>query len=95
MTTRKPEAPAPRRSRRVDLVLTENGGKGSRVEVDGQDVSALVRGVALASEVGQPTSVELDLRCVTVHVAGEAQVEVDAPTRDLLLTLGWTPPAVD
>lgn len=95
MTPRKPEASPPRASRDVRLTLTEAGGKGSSVEVDGRDISALVRGVSLAARAGEITTVQLDLGPVTVHVAGEARVAVSGPTRDFLLTLGWTPPAVD
>lgn len=31
-------------------------------------------------------------RPTVVHVEGSAQAEVDEPTRDFLVSLGWTPP---
>lgn len=83
-----------RKAREVKLSLDEVGRSGS-VVVDGQDVSGLTRSVSVVAAVGEPTKVRLGLARVVLSGDLQAQVEVDAPTRDFLLTLGWTPPAVD
>lgn len=81
------------KARQVKVRANERG-KGV-VEIDGQDVSGLVRKVTVAAEAGEPTLVVLELGRVVVHTEAKAQVEVDKPTADFLRTLGWTPPAVD
>lgn len=83
-------APKPRQ---VKITETETG-KG-RVEVDGKDVSGLVRRASVSVEAGAPAVVVLELGRVVVSTEASATVEVDKPTADFLRTLGWTPPAVD
>lgn len=73
-------------------VRANEGGKGV-VEIDGQDVSGLVRKVTVAAGANEPALVVLELGRVVVHTEASAQVEVDKPTADFLRTLGWTPPA--
>lgn len=92
MTARKEAAAPARRIREVKLSLSEVGSD-STIEVDGQDVSGLCRAVTVSSKVGEVTAVQLELARIVVSTQASARVEVDASTRDFLLSLGWTPPA--
>lgn len=78
--------------RPVKVVLAEAGGKGSTVEVDGHDITGLVRAVTVVGRAGDVTVVQLELAQVTVQGDVTGRVEVDASTRDFLLTLGWVAP---
>jgi len=53
----------------VRLRLTPTGG-GSTVQVNGVDVSGLVRAVTVATAVGEPTRVWLEYACMRVDVDG-------------------------
>lgn len=85
---------APRRpaTHRVDVTLT-SGGFG-QVLVDGTDVSGLCTGLTVFSvpRRGPKVVLELDGRPVKL-VSDAAAVEVGGDTYDLLMGLGWTPPA--
>lgn len=92
--------PDHRRCRRVVMDLKQTGGGGSRgrIWVDGVEVSAIVRSVHLASEVGEPTTLILALPAVEVlaqldgaqvlhnHLGESTHDHGDAEAGDLLAT---------
>lgn len=77
---------------KVTLELTPIGD-GSKVLVDGHDVSGGVRSLALRCVGGEITTMTLEL---VLHdmtpVDGEVEILIPDATRDLLVMLGWTPP---
>lgn len=68
-----------------------------RIEVDGRDVSNLVRGARIDLAPYERPEVELDLipRQFSITLGAVSNVVVDYATRVLLESLGWTPPAGD
>jgi hypothetical protein len=65
-------------------------GRGSIV-LDGRDVSRLVHAVEISAEPGT-TTVRLDLLVGVSATLTDVPVELSEQTRDLLVSLGWTPP---
>ncbi|MBC2903150.1 hypothetical protein [Streptomyces cupreus] len=67
---------------------------GTQVELDGEDIAPLVEGLSLRIGVKALPTVTLD---VIVHELDtelpNPRVVVPEKTRDLLVRLGWTPPA--
>ena len=80
-------------ARDVELVLDQIGGKGTFVVIAGQDVTRLARGVNLVSGVGELTKLVIDLAPSMVRASVQCPVAVDSATHELLVELGWTPPA--
>jgi hypothetical protein len=75
------------------LRISGSGGPGATVELDGQDIANVLTGLTLRLGVGEMPTATLDL---VVHDFGaEADVRFVVPDecRDLLVRLGWTPPA--
>ncbi|MEV2277759.1 hypothetical protein AB0I72_19445 [Nocardiopsis sp. NPDC049922] len=69
-------------------------GRG-KVELDGDDISNVVRAVTVAAEVGQLTEVTLGLKLrESAVVDTDAVITVPDETRDALIHLGWMPPDV-
>ncbi|MFM9634759.1 hypothetical protein ACKI10_45340 [Streptomyces galilaeus] len=62
------------------------------VEIDGQDVSSVVRGFTLDGKVGNRHELVLDLLVDVGEVSGKAHVHIPPATAALLVDLGWTPP---
>lgn len=79
----------------VEVALTHAGGKGSSIAINGQDVTRLLRGVTLQSVVGKPTRIVIDLLPAIVRTKVEGHVAIDSASYELLVELGWTPPAED
>ncbi|MFD3777343.1 hypothetical protein [Streptomyces sp. NPDC058612] len=75
--------------RSARLVLSPVGGT---VELDGQDVSHLVRGFELTQEVGHRPQLTLDLSVHQVITHGRATILMAEETKDLLVSFGWVPP---
>ncbi len=70
------------------------GRVGGTVLVDGVDVSRALAGISVEASADKPHVVTLRLSVDRVDVAGgEAAVSVSRETRDVLVALGWTPPA--
>lgn len=82
----------------VELHLTRNGGGGSSIVVNGQDVSGLTCAVAIQAGVHdqagvhEPTRVVLDLLPSVLRGEMLAEVAVDSATHEFLVGIGWTPP---
>jgi hypothetical protein len=77
-------------------VVVDATGRG-RIHLDGADVSGLVSGVHIDAGVGLVTTVELELRLAVSAELNGARVIVglDSEIEELLVALGWTPPAGD
>lgn len=77
------------------LRISGNGmAGGTQIEMDGEDIAPAISGLTVRMEAGaMPTAVldvvlwELDEELVSPRVT------VPDKTRDLLVRLGWTPPA--
>lgn len=66
----------------------------STLELDGHDVADQCRGFTLKANVDEFTTLALDLATLgPTEYDGEAQVRVSPETEQLLISLGWTPPA--
>lgn len=72
--------------------ISAHGHTGT-VELDGQDISHAVQDVAVKMHAGDTPQVTLGL---ALHALDEsdldAEVRIPDATRDLLVSLGWTPP---
>lgn len=67
--------------------------KDDRIEINGHDITTAVRRVTLAAEVGELTTLTLDLGATKgVVFDGKVNVHLDEAARYALLALGWTPP---
>lgn len=80
--------------RHASLRISGTGMPGcTTVELDGQDISAVVTGVALRMSLGEEPTAVLDLvvHDLSTDVA-ETHIVLPPAARDLLVRLGWTPP---
>jgi hypothetical protein len=68
-------------------------GVASRVRLDGEDISRALVGVRLNLGVGVLPQATLDVLVHDLTTETEGQVVLPEATRDLLVRLGWTPPA--
>jgi hypothetical protein len=76
-----------------DVHLKLDGPRGGTITIGGQDVSRGVRGVTLQHAVNEVPQLVLDVVAAPVVIEGEAAVHITPATAELLLHLGWTPPA--
>ena len=67
------------------------GPKGCRVLIDGQDVTNVSSSIQLYAGPRSVPMASIELVVGRLHVEG-VQVEVDANTEELLVSLGWTRP---
>ena len=64
------------------------------VELDGVDISRLVRSVSIEAEAAHVPTVTLELAVFEMHSEiAAARIYVAPGTAELLVELGWTPPA--
>lgn len=75
----------------VELNL-KGDGRGS-ITIDGVDWSNAIRGIELSSEVGDTTTMTVHLTAPTVDGEWDARLRLPAAVQELLIKLGWTPPA--
>ncbi|MER6942506.1 hypothetical protein ABT294_00660 [Nonomuraea sp. NPDC000554] len=82
---------------KVTITPNANGFGAHQLHVDGQDLSRGVRSLQMSLDPGDAPRIELEMGIVEVE-----QMEFETPhlyisdaTRDALVALGWTPPAVD
>jgi hypothetical protein len=68
-----------------------NAGKWI-IEVDGTDVAPAVRGFTIVAERGALAALELELNVFPLEYEGPARVYLARESRDLLVSMGWTPP---
>lgn len=69
-------------------------GHASRVELSGHDISHALTGVTLRLDAGSVPTATLELALWEVPAELDAvEVKVPDETKDLLVRLGWTPPA--
>lgn len=80
-------------ARDVEIELDQIVGKNSRIVVNGLDISNMARGVVFAGQVGEPTRVVIDLLPAALRAKLTGAVVVDGDTYQILVDLGWTPPA--
>ncbi|MFD6421047.1 hypothetical protein [Streptomyces sp. NPDC060198] len=76
----------------------EIGSKGftHSLKIDGHDLSRGARGCTLTLGLaGTMPQLEVDLQLIDVSTVGsiEAEVTLGAGAREVLVALGWTPPA--
>lgn len=63
------------------------------VELDGEDISRLVRSVSFDVGVHEIPAVRLELAVFEFEsVSGQTEIHIADGTADLLKKLGWTPP---
>ena len=76
------------------LTYRQSSPVRQEVELDGKDISHLVRSVSIDAEAGHFPTVRLELAVFEMEFAtGETRIHVAPGTADLLVDLGWTPPA--
>lgn len=79
------------------LKITADGPlpvKGVMVSLDGAEIQNELRGLRLHMAADRITTVELDVSVVDMtEVDTEVKAFIPAGTRDLLIKIGWTPPA--
>lgn len=69
-------------------------GHTSRVELSGHDISSALTGVSLRLEAGSVPTATLEMALWEMPTELDmVQVKVPDETRELLVRLGWTPPA--
>lgn len=69
-------------------------GPGWIVDLDGQDVACALTGISLRIDGGPVVTAVLDVVADEIpNDLGEVRVHLPEKTRDLLVRLGWTPPA--
>lgn len=69
-------------------------GPAGRVELSGQDISNALSGLSLRLEAGCVPTATLDLVLWELPTELDTvQVKVPDATKELLVRLGWTPPA--
>lgn len=78
---------------KVELELTPTG-EGSKVIVDGHDITDEIRSLVLrAGPYGDLTTMTLELALPDpTKVEGDLEALIPEATRQVLTTLGWTPP---
>jgi hypothetical protein len=75
------------------IKLTENGGIGTEIEVEGARIENGVRALIIEASTGGSPRISLELGTVeAVDVDGHVKVLMTGATRDALIALGWTPP---
>mgnify|MGYP001590970601 CR=1 FL=1 len=66
-----------------------------RVEVAGTDISNAISGLTLTADAGSLSVLTLTLPIIEAgELDGEARVFIPDETKDLLMSLGWTPPGI-
>lgn len=63
------------------------------VEIDGVPVEQTVTSLAFSVNARGERRVTLELPWVEAEVSGEARIVLPERTREVLVALGWTPPA--
>lgn len=78
----------------IGKIRIQSDGLGAKLELDGVDISSAVSGVQVDMRPGQLPEVNLDV--VGADSGFEldvARVVVSSTSSDVLVQLGWTPPA--
>jgi hypothetical protein len=79
------------------LSIANDGSGGARVELDGRDISRALQGLSFTVDTRTlpyaRAEVVLSLPVIDVSTVSEADVLIPQATHDLLVQLGWTPPA--
>lgn len=69
-------------------------GHGHRVELDGHDIAHSILGLTVAFKADESPAATLDLILDEIPTeTDDVRVHLSDETRDLLVRLGWTPPA--
>lgn len=76
----------------VKISLPSATADDGKVILDGVDISSHLCGVRFNARVGDVTGLTLELAIPAVEVDGKVKPEVTLGQRDLLISLGWTPP---
>lgn len=78
-------------------VKIESGGlkTGGSLVIDGVDMSHFTESLSLDMGAGIAPRLTVNLVGPVLSAALEAEVAIPEPTADLLLKLGWTPPAAE
>ncbi|MEV7154905.1 hypothetical protein AB0N77_09800 [Streptomyces misionensis] len=75
------------------LRISGAGGPGAQVELDGQNIAGSLTGLTLRLGVDEMPTATLDLLIHDFGAETEARFVLPDECRDLLVRLGWTPPA--
>lgn len=81
-----------RQPRNLRIGKPENRG-GWLVELDGHDISHALTGLRLSLDSGPVGEVRLDVIAEELETHSDVIVLLPDATKDLLVRLGWTPPA--
>ena len=72
----------------------QESGLGHRVELDGIDIANSILGLTVTITAGEMPAATLNLVLDEIPTdTDEVRVRLPQETRDLLVRLGWTPPA--
>lgn len=78
----------------VRIAINGATARDGAIHLDGRDVSHLTRGLTLTAAVHEPTRLSLDVLVTkAAEFDGEAVVSLAPDVAELLVGLGWTPPA--
>jgi hypothetical protein len=77
------------------LKISKYDTHGHEILLDGTDIANGIDGLTITMRAGHPASVELSMPIVDVTELQDPETRILIPdaTRDVLLALGWTPPA--
>jgi hypothetical protein len=71
-----------------------SSGHLARIDLDGQRIDDAVTAITVDMHSRELPQVQLDLVTPDLDMAlGRVHVRIDDTTKDLLIALGWTPPA--
>lgn len=80
--------------RDVQITGLAPGYHNTRVTLDGTEVSRGLSGLTLQADAGDIPRLTLDLCMLDItKVGGQMEILLSDATRELLVELGWTPPA--
>ncbi|PZT70190.1 hypothetical protein DN402_31725 [Streptomyces sp. SW4] len=80
-------------TRTGNLRIVSTGGPGAQVELDGENIANALTGLTLRMGVDRMPTATLDLVVYDLGAEAEVRFEVPDECRELLVRLGWTPPA--
>ena len=80
-----------------NLAISSDRPTEAKVTLDGRDISKALRGIRIDVEYGEPIAAHLELVVYQFHAPNldGATVQIPEATRELLIQLGWTPPAAE
>lgn len=78
---------------KISIASPDGIGDTSFIYLDGADIGQALTGLDVRLNVGHTNTAVLHLDYIATAIDGEFTCEIPATTRDVLVRLGWTPPA--